>query len=98
MADTAQKQETKPYRVIGVGAIYQKPSQALGPDGKLTTVMAPTLGGRGEVIDLVPFEAERLEALGVVRSDEEPRSYDEMGDDELEALTTERTLDVRGSA
>jgi hypothetical protein len=98
MADTAQNQETKPFRVTGVGAIYQKPAQTLGPDGKLTTVMAPTLGGRGEVIDLVPFEAERLQALGVVRPNDEPRSYDELSDEELEAATTERALDVRGSA
>jgi hypothetical protein len=98
MADTAQTPETKAYRVTGVGAIYQKPSQTLGPDGKLTTTMAPALGGRGEVIELVPFEAERLEALGVVRPDDEPRSYDEMGDDELERLTSERTIEVRGSA
>lgn len=97
MAD-AQMPDTKPYRVVGVGATYQKPVEALGENGEVKIVNGPALALRGEVIDLIPFEARRLEALGAVRPAEDAPSYDEMSDEDLTANATERRLDVRGSA
>lgn len=97
MADR-QMPQTKAYRVVGVAAIYQQPTQALNSEGEVTYVMTPTLGTRGETVELIDFEAQRLAALGAVKPADEQRSYDEMGDDELAAETLSRGIDVVGSA
>jgi hypothetical protein len=65
--------ETQRYRVVGVGAICQKVSETLDPDGQIREVLVPTLALRGEVVDLPEFEAKRLLALSAVKPVEEPR-------------------------
>jgi hypothetical protein len=89
--------DTKPYRVLGVGAVYFEPVATIGSDGKPTVVHVNRLGSHGQIIDLVSFEARRLLDLGAVKEVDEPKSYDEMDGDELSSLTRSRGLTVRGS-
>lgn len=86
------------YRVIGVGVTYRDPQAVIGPDGQPQVVYNYAVAGRGEEVQLTDWEAKRLEATGTIKPHDAERSYDELGDDELEALTSERTIDVRGSA
>lgn len=86
------------YRVVGVGVTYRDPQAVIGPDGQPQVVYNYAVAGRGETVELTDWEARRLEETATIKAADAERTYDEMGDDELEALTTERTLDVRGSA
>jgi hypothetical protein len=89
--------DTQPYRVLGVGAVYFAPAAVIGGDGKPTVVHVNKLATRGQVIDLVPFEARRLLDLGAVKEADEPKSYDEMDGGELADIARSRGLAVRGS-
>lgn len=89
---------TKEYRVVGLGARYRAPQEAIGADGKPTIVYVSHLAGRGETVSLVEHEAKRLLDLGVVREADAPREYDELGDDELAKLAQERSVPVASSS
>jgi len=86
------------YRVVGVGITYQDPQARIGPDGTPQVLYGYAVGYRGDTVSLTDGEAERLKATGTIKPVDEERSYDEMSDDELEALTTSRAIAVVGSA
>jgi hypothetical protein len=86
------------YRVVGVGVTYRDPQAVIGPDGQPQVVYNYAVAGRAETVQLTEWEARRLEDTGTIKPADAERTYDEMGDDELEAMTTERAIDVRGSA
>lgn len=90
--------EKSAYRVVGVGVTYRDPQAVIGPDGQPQVVYNYAVAGRGETVHLTDWEAKRLEETYTIKPADAERSYDEMGDDELEAETTARALDVRGSA
>jgi hypothetical protein len=94
---TIELPATEQYRVVGVGATFNRPVEIIGPDGKPTVVYTFAFGSRGQVVDLVAGEARRLQALGAVKPVDEAKSYDEMGDDELAAEARQRGITVRSS-
>jgi len=86
------------YRVVGVGITYRDPQALIGPDGTPQVLYGYAVAYRGDTVKLTDSEAERLKATGTIKPVGEERSYDEMSDDELEALTTGRAIAVVGSA
>lgn len=89
--------ETEQYRVVGVGATYRAPQEVIGGDGQPTIVYTQQVAAGREVISLVAAEARRLQALGAVKPVDEPKSYDEMDDHELDAEVSRRGISVRSS-
>jgi hypothetical protein len=90
--------DTDLFRVRGVGASYLKPQKTVGPDGQPTVVFVGALAGRGEIVELVKSEAERLGAVGAVVPAEAPKGYDELSRPELEILATSRGVTVRSTS
>lgn len=102
MADTelgsVELPSTEKYRVTGLGAVYSEPVEAIGADGKPTVVYVTRLAGRAQVVDLIAGEARRLGALGAVKPAGEPPTYDEMNEQQLAVLATQRGVVVRSSS
>jgi hypothetical protein len=99
--------KTKTYRVATLAARYIKPQIGVGPDGQEVVVQTTAVGRFGEEIELTDAEAKRLEDLGPLNPDgsrrpavkpkDEPLTYDEMTDKQLDALISDRGITVSGS-
>lgn len=81
----AKLPDTKPYRVCIGGAMYASPRVAVNIDGTETVMYPTVLGERGETIELTAGEAQRLTGLEAVKPADEPLTYDEMNDKQLDA-------------
>lgn len=75
---------TKPYRVCIAGALYNQPRVIEQFDGTTQTISVTLLATRGERIELTDREAHRLVELDAVKPADEPLSYDEMDDKQLD--------------
>ncbi len=84
-AEKVELPATKPYRVAIGGAMYARPQIVTSFDGTESIVYPSVLGYRGERIDLIPREAKRLMDLDAVRPADEPLTYEEMNDEQLDA-------------
>lgn len=91
--DDVEMPETEPYRVAILGATYMKPTAVYGPTGP-TLVHSNELATRGEIIYLDEAQGNRLTSIGAVKKADDPRSYEEMSDKELHALTRQRSVNV----
>lgn len=89
---------TEKYRVTGLGAVYYEPVETIGPTGLPMIAYVSRLGTRAQIIDLVAGEARRLGALGAVKPAGEPPSYDEMNEEQLAVLATQRGVSVRSTS
>src|SRR4051794_25093756 len=98
MADEVQLPETAPYRVRIGAAVYDKPTAFYDASGKGEVRYVRDYGRRGETIELVPREANRLADLGAVVPADEPLNYDEMDDATLAAEAKARGLVVASSS
>ncbi|HET6502115.1 MAG TPA: hypothetical protein VFG87_15270 [Amycolatopsis sp.] len=89
--------DTKPYRVSIGGAMYASPRIAQNIDGSETLSYPTVLGVRGETVMLTDREAQRLTDLEAVKPADEPLSYDEMNDKQLDAAVKEAGVTVTSS-
>jgi hypothetical protein len=99
--------KTKTYRVATLAVRYAQPRLTLGADGQDMVVNATAVGRFGDEVDLTDAEAKRLEELGPLNVDgsrrpaikpkDEPLTYDEMSDKQLDALIKDRGISVTGS-
>lgn len=89
----AKMPDLKPYRVCIGGAMYQSPRVASNVDGSESISYPTVLGTRGEEIMLTDREAKRLTDLEAVKPADEPLSYDEMNDKQLDVAV--KTAGVR---
>jgi hypothetical protein len=94
---TLEMPATEQYRIVGVGATYQRPVETIDAEGQPRIIYTFAMGGRGEVVDLVAGEARRLLALNAVKPVGEAKGYEEMGDEELAAEAKSRGIAVRSS-
>jgi hypothetical protein len=82
----------RPYRVAILGINYADPEEVLNLDGSVTVVKRDRAALRGEIVELVPAEAQRLLRLGAIADVDAPRQYWELSDSELEQLVAERGI------
>jgi hypothetical protein len=95
--DDLELPSTESFRVVGVGATYYEPVPTVGGDGKPTIALSYRSAGRGERVELTAYDARRLQQLGAVKPWEDPKSYDEMADDELSRHASARGITVTSS-
>jgi hypothetical protein len=85
------------YRVVFSAATYIDPVEGLGPDGQPTTLQVYKVGRQGETIELTgPLNPDGSRRPAVKPKDE-PLTYDEMTDKQLDALISDRGITVSGS-
>ncbi len=94
----AKLPDTKPYRVCIGGAMYASPRVFVGLDGTEGVAYPSVLGQRGETIELTDREARRLTDLEAVKPADEPLSYDEMDDKQLDAAVKAAGVKVTSSS
>jgi hypothetical protein len=103
MADTKEDvklPDTEQYRVVIAAAAFDSPRIVYDVEGKAKVIYVRDFGMRGGIVDLIPREAKRLQELDTgpaVRRATEPRTYDELSDDELRAEAATRGLIVASS-
>jgi hypothetical protein len=97
-AQKAKLPATKPYRVSIGGAMYASPRVAQNIDGSEQVSYPVVLGQRGETIMLTDAEAQRLTDLEAVKPADEPLSYDEMNDKQLDAAVKAAGVKVTSSS
>lgn len=88
---------TKSYRVSIAGAMYASPQITTDFEGNETVVYVQRLGVNREEIELTDREAHRLTELGAVLPADQPLSYDEMNDKELDAAVKDAGVSVVSS-
>ncbi len=100
MAETSKAKlpDMKPYRVCIGGAMYASPRIASNLDGSEAVMYPTVLGERGETIQLTAGEAQRLTDLEAVKPADEPLSYDEMTDKQLDAAVKDAGVSVVSSS
>lgn len=100
MADEVKLPDTEPYRVVIGMAAYQKPTASYDFEGNGSVVYPTEYGRRGEVIDLIPREAARLQQdhIRAVVPADQPLTYAEMGDEQLARETAALGLTVPSSS
>lgn len=96
-ADGPSLPDTKAFRVCIAGAMYTSPRLAMAFDGTETVVYVSQLATRGEQIELISQEANRLVELDAVKPAGEPLSYEEMTDKQLDAAIKEHGVTVTSS-
>lgn len=93
-----QLPETKPYRIRIGGAMYVKPKIVQAFDGTESVAYVTVLGERGDEIDLIAREAERLTALAAVKPSDEPLDYDEMNSAQLDEAVKRAGIKVASTS
>lgn len=94
----AQMPSMEAYRVCIGGAMYVSPRVAQNLDGTTQVLYPSVLATRGETIELIASEAQRLTDLEAVKPADEPLTYDEMNDKQLDAAIRERGVTVVSSS
>jgi hypothetical protein len=88
---------TEPYRVCIAAAVYDRFTETIGPEGEPKVVRVRDHGVFGQTIELTDREAHRLQALGAVKPVDEPLSYAEMTDKQLDGEVKDRGIAVVSS-
>lgn len=95
--DEVELPDLEPYRVVIMGATYQRPLAVYGPTGPMLA-FSHEVGARGSVILLDEAQARRLVDIGAVKPTDDPRSYDEMLEPELAQHARALSVEVRSSS
>lgn len=90
--------EMEEYRVCIGGAMYLSPRVSQNIDGSQQVLYPSVLATRGETVYLIASEAQRLTDLEAVKPANEPLTYDEMNDKQLDAVIKDRGLTVVSSS
>lgn len=100
MTETQEKvklPDTEQYRVVIAAAAFDSPRVTYDTEGTAKVIYVRDFGLRGGLVDLIPREAKRLTELETgpaVRLATEPRTYDELSDDELRTEAEARAVQV----